>query len=335
MSLISDYNKGMEHFLRKEYAQAIDCFETGSAFGGSSKCLLMLGKCYEQGLGVDIDLSLAKDYYIVALRHFEAWNSTDDCEDIAWLKEKVEELKDIPQIQEQRKYIEMVGWVIVKRAKVKEWKIKFNEEGTFVGIGPSIPFCRGFSVVEYHTKRENPGWTCDDYTRFYEGYILNTDFFNLSIRRGSTPSFESAINGRNCIVMFPCDADLNYLYVQETIMNKVRDMLKKRAETVFPQKLNEISERVGVPYGKCSINTRLSNAWAQYKRKTRNIEFSLSAIQLPEENFESICIHELSHSFSSDHDGVFWSKFRQLAGQRLYELDSVHHIHNKWPTLKL
>ena len=118
-------------------------------------------------------------------------------------------------------------------------------------------------------------------------------------------------------------------------MNKVRDMLKKRAETVFPQKLNEISERVGVPYGKCSINTRLSNAWAQYKRKTRNIEFSLSAIQLPEENFESICIHELSHSFSSDHDGVFWSKFRQLAGQRLYELDSVHHIHNKWPTLKL
>ena len=58
MSLISDYKKGMEHFLRKEYAQAIDCFETGSAFGGSSKCLLMLGKCYEQGLGVDVDLKV-------------------------------------------------------------------------------------------------------------------------------------------------------------------------------------------------------------------------------------------------------------------------------------
>ena len=335
MSLISDYKKGMEHFLRKEYAQAIDCFETGSAFGDNSKCLLMLGKCHEQGLGVDIDLRLAKDYYIVALRHFEAWYKTDDCEVITWLKEKIAELKEISQIKEQRKYIEMVGWVTVKRAKVKEWKIKFNEEGTLVGIGPSIPFCRGFSVAEYHTKRENPRWTCDAHTRFYDGYTLNTDFFNLTIRRGTLPSFESAVNGRICNVMFPCDADLSYLYVQEAIMNKVRDLLKKRAEAVFPTKLNEISERVGVSYGKCLINTRLSNAWAQYNRKTKDIEFSLSVIQLPEENFESICIHELSHSFSSDHDGVFWSKFRQLAGQRLYKLESTGHIHSRWPILKL
>ena len=335
MSLISDYKKGMEHFHRKEYVQAIVCFEIGTAFGDSSKCLLMLGRCHEQGLGVGVDLNLAKDYYIVALRHFEAWHRTNDSDDVSWLKEKIEELKDIPQIQEKRKHIDNVGWVTVKRAKVKEWRIKFNEEGTVVNIGPSIPFCRGFSIADYHTRRENPGWTCDGHTRFYDGYTLNTDFFNLTIRRGTAPSFESAVNGRICMVMFPCDADLSYLYVQETIMNKVRDLLKKRAESVFPKKLDEISERVAVPYGKCLINTRLSNAWAQYNRKTKDIEFSLSVIQLPEENFESICIHELSHSFSSEHDGVFWSKFRQLAGQRLYKLDSIGHIHNKWPTLKL
>ena len=325
----------MEHFQRKEYAQAIECFEIGTAFGDSSKCMLMLGRCYEQGLGVGIDLSLAKDYYNVALLHFEAWYNTDDCEDIAWLKEKLTELKDIPQIREQRKYIDSIGWVIVRRSKLKEWKIKFNEEGTLVNIGPSIPFCRGFGVADYHTKKENPGWTCDDHSRFYDGYTLNTDFFNLTIRRGTTLSFESVINGRNCMVMFPCDADLSYLYVQEAIMNKVRDCLKRRAETVFPLKLNEISKRVGVPYGKCLINTRLSNAWAQFNRKTKDIEFSLSAIQLPEENFESICIHELSHSFALGHDGVFWCKFRQLAGERLYNLDSTGHIHSKWSALKL
>ena len=335
MSLISDYKKGMEHFLRKEYAQAIDCFETGTSFGDSSECLLMLGRCHEQGLGVDIDLSLAKDYYTVALRHFQSWHSINDSDDIIWLKEKLAKIKDIPQIQERRKYIDSVGWVTVKRAKLKEWKINFNEEGTLVGIGPSIPFCRGFSVVDYYTKQENPRWTCDGHTRFHNGYMLNTDFFSLTVRRGTTSSFESDINGRNCVVMFPSNADLSYLYVQEAIMNKVRDLLKKRAEVVFPQKLSEVSERVRVPYGKCLINIRLSKAWAQYNRKTRDIEFCLSAIQLPEENFESICIHELSHTFSSEHDGVFWSKFKQLAGQRLYELDSTGHIHNKWQTLKL
>lgn len=335
MSVISDYKKGMEHFQRKEYAQAVDCFETGTSFGDSSKCLLMLGRCHEQGLGVDMDLSLAKDYYTVALRHFEAWNSANDYEDISWLKAKITELQRIPQINEQRKYIDSVGWVTVKRSKVKEWKIKFNEEGTLVNIGPSIPFCRGFRVAEYHTKQENPRWTCDDHVRFYDGYTFNTDFFSLTIRRGSTPSFESTINGKNCMVLFPCDADLGYLYVQEIIMNKVRDLLKKRAEVVFPQKLNEISQKVGVPYGKCLINLRLSKAWAQYDRATGDIEFCLSAIQLPEENFESICIHELTHSFAAGHDGAFRVKFRQLAGQHLYELDSVHHRHGKWPSLKI
>ena len=335
MSVISDYKKGMEHFQRKEYAQAVDCFETGTSFGGSSKCLLMLGRCHEQGLGVGIDLRLAKDYYKVALIHFEAWSSANDYEDISWLKAKITELQRIPQINEHRTYIDSVGWVTVKRSKVKEWKIKFNEEGTMVNIGPSIPFCRGFRIAEYHTKQENPRWTCDDHTRFYDGYTLNTDFFSLTIRRGSTPSFETAINGRNCMVMFPCDADLGYLYVQEAIMNKVRDLLKKRAEVAFPQKLNEISERVGILCGKCLINTRLSKIWAQYDRVTRDVEFSLSAIQLPEENFESLCLHELTHSFVSGHDGVFWRKFRQLAGQRLYDLDATDHIHGKWPVLKL
>ena len=118
MSLISDYKKGMEHFHRKEYVQAIVCFEIGTAFGDSSKCLLMLGRCHEQGLGVGVDLNLAKDYYIVALRHFEAWHRTNDSDDVSWLKEKIEELKDIPQIQEKRKHIDNVGWVTVKRAKV-------------------------------------------------------------------------------------------------------------------------------------------------------------------------------------------------------------------------
>ena len=325
----------MEHFQRKEYAQAIEYFEIGTSFGGSSKCLLMLGKCYEQGLGVGVDLILAKDYYKVALIHFEAWQSANNCEYISWLKEKIAELKDIPQLQEQRKYIASVGWVMVRRSKLKEWRVKFNDDGTIVSIGPSIPFCRGFSIADHYTKEENPRWTCDGHTRFYDGYMLNTDFFSLIIKRGSTTAFESSITGRNCMVAFPCNAELSYLYVQEAIMNKVRELLKKRAEVMFIQKLSEISERVGVPYGKCVINTRLSKAWAQYNRTTKDVEFSLSAIMLPEENFESLCLHELSHSFSDGHDGKFYTKFRQLAGQRLYDLDFTGHIHNRWPMLKL
>lgn len=332
--MVQGYNEGMEYFHRKEYAQAIECFEAGTAFGGSSKCLLMLGKCYENGWGVGVDLSLAKDYYKVALIHYEAWYS-HDCEEVSWLREKIYELKHLPDVNEQRKYIASVGWVTVKRAKVKEWTIKFNEEGTIVSIAQSIPFCRGFNVADFQTAQQNPRWTCDGQTRFYDGYTLNTDFFNLTVKRGTKPSFEGSVNGKDCIVEFPLDADLNYLFVQETIMNNVRVLLKKRAEVVFPKKLREISEKLGVPFGKCKVYTRLTRAWAWYDSKTKEVGFSLSAIQLPEENFESLCIHELTHSFTRGHDSAFWNKFKELAGEDLYKLDSMHHSHGKWPSLKI
>ena len=334
MVMVRGYKEGMEHFQRKEYAQAVYCFEIGTCYGDSSKCLSMLGRCYEQGLGVGMDLSLAKEYYKVALLHCEGWYSSY-CDEIAWLKGKISELRDLPDVNEQRKFIDSVGWVTVKRARVKEWSVKFNEEGTLVNIGPSIPFCRGFMVADSHTRQENPRWTCDGRTRFYDGYLLDTDFFRLTIRRGCTSSFEGSLNGKDCLVVFPKDADLSYLYVQETIMNKVRELLTKRAKVVFPQKLKEVSERVGVSYGKCLINKKLSAAWAQYCQQTKDVEFSLSAIQLPEENFESICCHELTHSFVSGHEGAFWNKFLELAGQRLYELDTTHHTHGRWPSLKL
>lgn len=250
-------------------------------------------KCYEQGLGISRDLVLAKDYYKVALRHSEAWYG-DDHDETWFLKEKLEEMKHVGDLSIQRKYIESVGWVTVKRAKLKEWTIKFTEDGT-----------------------------------------LDTDFFSLIVVRGTSRSFESTINGRDCKVMFPSDADLGYLYVQEVIMNRVRELLKRRAEIVFPQKLNEISERIGVPYGKCKVNTRISKSWAFFTRGTRDIEISLSAIQLPEENFEALCVHELMHNFSGEHDGVFWKKFKELGGRRLYELDGTHGNHGKWPSLKL
>lgn len=332
--MIRGYKEGMEHFTRMEYAQAVDCFENGTAYGGSSECLLMLGKCYEQGLGVSRDLYLAKDYYKVALRHSEAWYG-DDHDEIRFLKGKLEEMKHLTDLTVQRNYIESVGWVTVTRARLKEWTIKFTDDGTLVNIGASIPFCRGFNVAKYHTLKENGYWTCDGQTRFYDGYSLNTDFFSLIVRRGTSRSFESTINGRDCRVMFPSDADLSYLYVQEAIMNRVRELLKKRAEVVFPQKLNEVSERIGVPYGKCKVNTRISKAWAFFTPGTRDIEISLSVIQLPEEHLECICVHELMHNFSGEHDGVFWKKFRELGGQHLYQLDGTHDNHRKWPTLKL
>ena len=112
MSMIKGYKEGMAFFRNGEYARAVECFENGTAMGDSAGCLLMLGSCYEGGLGVELDLGLAKDYYKAALVHFEAWRALDS-EEIRWLKERLGKLSDVQVVREVREYVDEVGWVTV------------------------------------------------------------------------------------------------------------------------------------------------------------------------------------------------------------------------------
>lgn len=133
-----------------------------------------------------------------------------DCAEILWLKSKIGEMSDIPDINELSRYIEPVGWVKVKRTKIKEWSVRFNEDGTVVNISQSRPLIQGLNIAKAHNAKENKNWTCDGYTRFYDGYTLNADLFSLSVKRGNSKEFQSIINGRDCMVIFPYDSDLNY-----------------------------------------------------------------------------------------------------------------------------
>lgn len=334
MGFISCYKEGMRLFQEKEYAKAIECFAKGLNVGNDSDCALMLGKCFEHGLGVEKDLVIAKDCYKSALIKFGFMHSPD-CEEILWLKSKIGEMSDIPDINELSRYIEPVGWVKVKRTKINEWSVRFNEDGTLINISQSRPLIEGINIAKSHNAQENKNWTCDGYTRFYDGYTLNADLFRLSVKRGNSKDFQSIINGRDCMIIFPYDADLNYLYIQETIMNKTRELLRKRAEYVFPMKLKEVSERIGVPYGRCKISPTLSKSYAYFTIKTRDVTFALGCIDLPEESIEAICVHELMHTFSADHNSRFYTKLKEYGGQRLYDRDFRLEDGITWRRLRL
>lgn len=328
------YKDGLEYFRKKEYEKAVKCFEAGVNMGDDASCTLMLGKCHELGLGVQKDLVLAKDNYKVALLKF-GFMHRSDCEEILWLKDKLAQMKDIPEISEQRRFIDSIGWVKVVRCNVKTWSVRYNEDGVIVKISHSMPFCHGFNVAVDNDSKCNARWTCDGQTRFYDGYTLNTDFFKLNVKRSNMNDFQTVLKGDNCMVMFPKDADLNYLYIQEAIMNKVRDLLKKRAEIVLPHVLKEVSERIGVPYGNSRVNSRMTKTWATFDTRNKEITFSLECIQLPQESVESICVHELMHTFAHGHGSLFWRKFEEYGCRRLYDLDSKVDQDLKWQRLRL
>lgn len=225
MGFISCYKEGMRLFQEKEYAKAIECFDKGLNVGNDSDCALMLGKCFEYGLGVEEDLVTAKDCYKSALIKFGFMHSPD-CEEILWLKSKIGEMSDIPDINELSRYIEPVGWVKVKRTR-------------------------------------------------------------------------------------------------------------RRAEYIFPMKLKEVSERIGVPYGRCKISPTLSKSYAYFTIKTHDVTFALRCFDLPEESIEAICVHELMHTFSADHNSRFYTKLKEYGGQRLYDRDFRLEDGITWRRLRL
>lgn len=334
MRTLGDYKEGLLLFQNQEYKNAVSCFVNGLNFGNSSECALMLGKCCELGLGVAKDLVMAKDNYKSALQQFSLMHSHDS-EEIVWLKAKLAELTDVPDVCERTCYIDSVGCVKVSKSERRGWSIGFSEEGTHVKVNLYTPFYRGFYIAEVHASKENKTWTCDGHTRFYDGYTIEAELFRLTVKRGQTQRYETSINGRDCTVIFPYDADLNYLYVQETIMKKARELLKKRADVIFRQKLQEVSARTGIPYGKCKVDTRMSKVWATHSSPHNDIVFSLSCIQLPEESLEAICLHELIHNFVSGHDNRFYAKMLEYGGRNLYDRDMDLEKGISWKCLRL
>ena len=61
VSRIDYFEKGREHYIRKEYAEAVSCFLRSITEDYYNTPRAGLGRCYECGLGVAKDRVLAKD----------------------------------------------------------------------------------------------------------------------------------------------------------------------------------------------------------------------------------------------------------------------------------
>jgi TPR repeat protein len=61
MKEIDWLEKGLVHYDKKEYEQAVECFRKGDK-AGDSECTEYLGLCHQWGYGVELDLHKAAFY---------------------------------------------------------------------------------------------------------------------------------------------------------------------------------------------------------------------------------------------------------------------------------
>ena len=331
---MSYFKAGQEKYLKKEYKEAMDCFIHGIAESDSIACLAWLGSCYEYGLGVPKDLVAAKDLYAGA---YKVMYTSDRRDELGiWIQKRLECLKDIPVYDTMCKFIEGVGNVKVIRRLETQYdpQVRYNLDELVVTVQSRSSLYRGFAFAQVKVPEMARTWTCDGERRFFDGYTLDTDLFSLKVLRGKTDKYASLLYGRNCHVYFPQNANLAYIYVQQSILKKVRDLLVKRAQVALPPILKEVADRIGTTFQKCEVTSAVRDYLACNYGKGKKITFSVDAVQLPMDSVEALCIHELTHNFVDTHSSDFYNKMIELGGEAAYRRDLDLRYKGKWPYLK-
>ena len=335
VSRIDYFEKGREHYNRKEYAEAVSCFLRSITEDYYNTPRAWLGLCYECGLGVAKDRVLAKDLYS---RCYDRLSFSKRDEKFGlWVAQHLENLKDVAECDSRRVFIEGLGNVKVIRNINAPYKpqFRYNVDEVVVQTDKRTTLVEGLCYAQKHLPDINRGWTCDGQRRYYDGYTLETDYFNLRVLRGATDKYISKVEGRECLLHFPKGANLDYVYVQETIHKKVRQMLFKRTQEVVPPILKEVSERINVPYGKCEVVMTHRSFVAYNIGTNHDIYFTASSIQLPKESLETLCIHELTHNFVSEHGKDFYDKMAELGGEEAVKRDKSMWKEGRWPYLRM
>ena len=335
MDRITYFDRGLELYNNKKYQEAAEHFLLSIVNERSSAARAWLASCYESGLGVEKDLLLAKDLYQVAYDRIAYPQRGEGL--WTWVHERLEQLKEVPFCGSIVRFIDGIGNVKVIRNMNGSYDplLRYNMDEAVVSTDNSKSIVEMLHFARETIARLNKKWTCDGVSRFFDGYTLNTHHFKLTVTRGDSDAYHTRLDGRDCYVTFPRSADLNYIYVQVTILKKARDVIYERAQNVIPQVLQRVSERINVPYGKCKVVKTLRYASATYSPSTGDIKFSATCIQLPEKTLESLCVHELTHSFVHGHGKDFYDKLLELGGREMYDLDNNIWKEKMWPYLNI
>ncbi|MBI4033552.1 M48 family metallopeptidase [Candidatus Saccharibacteria bacterium] len=105
-------------------------------------------------------------------------------------------------------------------------------------------------------------------------------------------------------IVIQTDLDPAHPAVQKKLYQACERALKQEAEELFPNRVEQISQRYELPYNKLRVR-KLTSRWGSCSSR-KDISLSYYLIQLPWELIDYVILHELSHTIFHNHDRVFW-----------------------------
>lgn len=143
-------------------------------------------------------------------------------------------------------------------------------------------------------------------------FRLVAPHFSLSLLRTDFSYFQLRDDGEAYTLLCPSDTDFTDPQRQAWLRQVVVGVLRKRAQTWLPMRVERFSVACRLPYHTVKINASRGR-WGSCSMR-KDINLSCFLMLLPEHLADYVILHELCHTVEMNHDVRFWALLDRLCG---------------------
>ena len=119
-------------------------------------------------------------------------------------------------------------------------------------------------------------------------------------------------------ISYPQERDIRSPQMQKCIRLIIEFVYRKEAMEYLPKRINELSEKVGIPFTRLFIKN-IKSRWGSCSARD-NINLSIHLMRLPDHLIDYVILHELAHVVVKNHSAKFWQFLDKLTGNaKLYD----------------
>lgn len=118
------------------------------------------------------------------------------------------------------------------------------------------------------------------------------------------------VNKYDVVVTVADEQDIYDVNIQKKITESADKSIKKQAEMLLPQRLQQLSEKYGLDYSMVTVR-KLKSRWGSCDSHN-NITLNMYLVQLEWSLIDYVIIHELVHTMHRHHQPEFWSEVERV-----------------------
>lgn len=149
-------------------------------------------------------------------------------------------------------------------------------------------------------------------------YKINAELFSLSLISGSQKQFLAHSELGKTEIICPKTANFSDNELQEWLRKVIGEALRKNAKIILLQRINLLSEKVGLTYESLKISSSQGRWGSCSTRKTINLSYYL--LLLPIHLIDYVILHELTHTVEMNHGPRFWAILDKMTNMKSQEL---------------